>query len=78
MTPKEILALPAINLDYQQYTLYLPGSNDPLPLDKPIHARSAARHLRLSAMANTGGGFRMCPKKLEEEIAALIEARRLR
>jgi hypothetical protein len=39
MTPKEILALPAINLDYQQYTLYLPGSNDPLPLDKPIHLK---------------------------------------
>jgi hypothetical protein len=37
MTPKEILGLPAIGLDYQQYTLYLPGSNDPLPLDKPIH-----------------------------------------
>ena len=39
MTPKEILALPAINLDYQQYTLYMPGSNDPLPLDKPIHLK---------------------------------------
>jgi hypothetical protein len=39
MTPKEILALPAINLAYQQYTLYLPGSNDPLPLDKPIHLK---------------------------------------
>jgi hypothetical protein len=39
MTPKEILALPGINLDYQQYTLYLPGSSDPLPLDKPIHLK---------------------------------------
>lgn len=39
MTPKEILSLPAINLDYRQYTLYLPGSNDPLPLDKPIHLK---------------------------------------
>jgi hypothetical protein len=39
MTPKEVLALPAINLDYQQYTLYLPGSSDPLPLDKPIHLK---------------------------------------
>jgi len=36
MTPKEILALPAINLDYQQYTLYLPESATPLPLDQPI------------------------------------------
>lgn len=39
MTPREILALPAIGLDYQQYTLYMPGSNDPLPLDKPIHLK---------------------------------------
>ena len=39
MTPREILALPAINLDYQQYTLYLPGSNDSLPLDTPIHLK---------------------------------------
>lgn len=36
MTPRDILALPAINLDYTQYTLYLPGSADPLPLDQPI------------------------------------------
>lgn len=36
MTPRSILALPAVNLDYQQYTLYLPGSADPLPLDQPI------------------------------------------
>ncbi len=36
MTPRQILALPAINLDYQQYTLYMPGSADPLPLDTPI------------------------------------------
>jgi hypothetical protein len=36
MTPKQILALPSINLDYQQYTLYLPGSATPLPLDQEI------------------------------------------
>jgi hypothetical protein len=36
LTPRQILALPAINLDYQQYTLYLPGSPKPLPLDQPI------------------------------------------
>jgi hypothetical protein len=36
MSPREILALPAINLDFQQYTLYLPGKSDPLPLDTPI------------------------------------------
>lgn len=36
MTPRQILALPAINLPYEQYTLYLPGSSDPLPLDTPI------------------------------------------
>jgi hypothetical protein len=39
MTPREILALPAINLDYQQYTLYLPESCDPLALDTPIHLK---------------------------------------
>ncbi|HEV3436555.1 MAG TPA: hypothetical protein VG122_04310 [Gemmata sp.] len=39
MTPRQILALPAINLDYQQYTLYLPGSSTPLPLDTPIHLK---------------------------------------
>ena len=42
MTPKQILALPGIGLDYQQYTLYLPGSSDPLPLDKPIHLERGA------------------------------------
>src|SRR5262249_33562063 len=36
MTPREILALPRINLDYQSYTLYLPASADPLPLDTPV------------------------------------------
>jgi hypothetical protein len=36
MTPREILALPAINLDYTQYTLYLPDSVKVLPLDVPI------------------------------------------
>jgi hypothetical protein len=39
MSPREILALPAINLSYEQYTLYTPGSNDPLPLDTPIRLR---------------------------------------
>jgi hypothetical protein len=36
MTPKQILALPSINLDYQQYTLYPPGSATPLPLEQAI------------------------------------------
>jgi hypothetical protein len=36
MTPREILALPQIALDFQQYTLYLPGSAEPLPLDAPV------------------------------------------
>ena len=39
MTPKQILALPAINLPFEQYTLYLSGSSDPLPLDTPITIR---------------------------------------
>lgn len=34
MTPREILAL--FGLEHQQYTLYPPGSNTPLPLDDAI------------------------------------------
>ena len=36
LTPREILALNGINLDPTEYTLYLPGSSDPLPIDTPI------------------------------------------
>ncbi len=36
MTPREILALPAINLDPSQYTLYASGSANALPLDTPV------------------------------------------
>jgi hypothetical protein len=36
MTPRQILALPRINLDFQTYTLYRLGSADPLPLDTAI------------------------------------------
>jgi hypothetical protein len=34
LTPREILEL--VGLDFQQYTLYEPGSAVPLPLDQPI------------------------------------------
>jgi len=37
MTPRQILGL--VGLDYQQYTLYRPGSSDPLPLDSPIEMK---------------------------------------
>ena len=37
MTPRQILGL--VDLDYQQYTLYRPGSSDPLPLDSPIEMK---------------------------------------
>jgi hypothetical protein len=37
LTPREILALPQINLDPSQYSLYLANSSDLLPLDAPIH-----------------------------------------
>lgn len=55
MTPRQILALQEINLDYQQYTLYLPGSADPLPLDQPI---AITRGLSLEAQRDGkyGGG----------------------
>jgi hypothetical protein len=36
MTPRQILALPTINLDFQTYTLYLPNNSTPLPLDTPV------------------------------------------
>lgn len=36
MSPREILTLPRIHLDYTQYTLYLPESTAELALDTPI------------------------------------------
>jgi hypothetical protein len=36
MSPREILALPAINLPFQDYSLYRPGSARELPLDERI------------------------------------------
>lgn len=36
LSPREILALPEINLDYTQYSLYLPNSTDLLSLDTPV------------------------------------------
>lgn len=36
LSPREILALPEINLDYTQYSLYFPNSTELLPLDTPI------------------------------------------
>ena len=42
LSPREILALPEIDLDYTQYTLYLVGSADLLPLDDPITIQRGA------------------------------------
>lgn len=36
LSPRQILELPEVNLNYQDYTLYLPNSTEPLPLDTPI------------------------------------------
>ncbi len=36
LSPKEILALPRIHLEYTEYTLYYPEKNEPIPLDMPI------------------------------------------
>lgn len=36
MSPREILALPAINLPFQEYSLYRPGGARELPLDDAI------------------------------------------
>ena len=37
ISPRQILSL--FDLDYQQYTLYRPGSSQPLPLDTPIQLK---------------------------------------
>lgn len=36
LSPRQILELPEVNLNFQDYTLYLPNSTEPLPLDTPI------------------------------------------
>lgn len=36
MSPREILALPQINLPFQEYSLYRPGSSRELPLDEQV------------------------------------------
>ena len=36
LSPREILALPEINLDHTQYSVYFPNSTELLPLDTPI------------------------------------------
>jgi hypothetical protein len=41
LSPREILALPQINLDYTQYSLYFPNSTELLPLDTPIKIERA-------------------------------------
>jgi hypothetical protein len=55
MTPREILALPRIHLDFTKYTLYLPESTAELPLDTPI---KIVRGTDLEAQADGkyGGG----------------------
>ena len=42
MTPREVLALPDISLDYQEFTLYPPDSDNPLALDTPIRIKRGA------------------------------------
>ena len=36
LSPRAILALPRIHLDYKEYTLYPPDSDKELPLDTPV------------------------------------------
>ncbi len=55
MTPRQILSLPAINLDFQAYSLYLPKSADLLPLDTPI---TITRGLALEAQRDGKYGAR--------------------
>lgn len=55
MSPREILALPRIHLDYTQYTLYLPESTAELPLDTPITIERGT-DLEAQADGKYGGG----------------------
>jgi hypothetical protein len=42
LSPREILALPRIHLEYTRFSLYLPESHDLLPLDIPIPVERGA------------------------------------
>lgn len=55
MSPRQILALPRIHLDFTKYTLYLPEQTTELPFDTPIKIE---RGLDLEAQADGkyGGG----------------------
>jgi hypothetical protein len=55
LSPRDILALPRIHLDFTKFTLYRPESNDPLPLDTLIEIH---RGLKLDAHSDGryGGG----------------------
>jgi hypothetical protein len=55
MSPREILALPRIHLDYTQYTLYLPESTAELPLDTSIKIERGT-DLEAQADGKYGGG----------------------
>jgi hypothetical protein len=55
MSPREILALPRIHLDYTKYSLYLPEQNDELPLDTPIKIERGT-DLEAQADGKYGGG----------------------
>jgi hypothetical protein len=71
MTPREILALPKINLDPTQYTLYREKSTDPLPLDQPI---AITRGLRLEAQKDGRYGEGTCPPYWAGQIEQLAKA----
>lgn len=55
LSPREILALPRIHLDYTQYTLYLPESTAELSLDTPIKVERGT-DLEAQADGKYGGG----------------------
>jgi hypothetical protein len=55
MTPREILALPRIHLNFEQYTLYKPESTEELPLDTPIKIKRGT-DLEAQADGKYGGG----------------------
>ena len=70
MTPREILALPGIGLDYTQYTLYLGDDPNLLPLDTPIELE---RGLCFEAQKDGKYGEGDCPPHVASAAARLTQ-----
>jgi len=70
MSPREILALPRIHLDYTEYTLYFPEKKEPILLDTPVPIERGAE-FETHRDGRYGGERNMCPDRAREEVADL-------